>query len=501
MARILAFLRARLAAGPRGGLPVATWFGHALVTAFFCGLVSDFLPPFAYGLFALSLLGALLAIPLLGELGWLLRQDAGEEWAATLPIRPIERRIARTLHLLLLLFGLALASLLPATWLLPSATSLGARLAFPLCGLAFAACLAAALLLLQSLLAGRAEGLLVLVQTLLVVAVVVGLVVGVRHVPLLARTPHLGDAGGGFLWLVPQAWCAAPLAGVEGEPTRAWLPALAGLGALACLALLPPASAPRSGRGEPLLARLLRPLRALATRWWVRPEERAAFDLVYDALPREREVVLRTYPMIGIPLAFLATAALGDPRTGAAGPSGPGADAAREGLLALLFFTAGIYLPVLLTQIPASSSAAARWIQECAPVREGALACGAIKAVAVRFLLPLYAVLGWIAWLQAGPSFVLTVGLPGALSSLLVCQLLYPVCVRERPLSVAPDELRADLDWLGVLGVLALVLTLLSVAVQRFLPVWGLTLLVAGELWASAVAFRRMRTGLVPASR
>ena len=24
-----------------------------------------------------------------------------------------------------------------------------------------------------------------------------------------------GDAGGGFLWLVPQAWCAAPLAGVE----------------------------------------------------------------------------------------------------------------------------------------------------------------------------------------------------------------------------------------------------------------------------------------------
>ena len=65
---------------------------------------------------------------------------------------------------------------------------------------------------------------------------------------------------------------------------------------------------------------------------------------------------------------------------------------------------------------------------------------GTIKALAVRFLLPLYLVLGWIAWMQAGPAFVVGVGLAGALSTLLVCQLLYPVCVRERPLSVPPDE-------------------------------------------------------------
>ncbi len=37
----------------------------------------------------------------------------------------------------------------------------------------------------------------------------------------------------------------------------------------------------------------------------MRKGERGTFDLVWDALPLEREFVLRTYPMFGIPLAFL----------------------------------------------------------------------------------------------------------------------------------------------------------------------------------------------------
>ena len=175
-ARILALLRARLSAGPKGGLPVATWFGHAVIATFFCALVEDFLPPFAFGLFALTLTGALLAIPLLGELGWLLRTDPAEQWVATLPITPFESRMARTLHLCVMLFALALASLLPATFLLPEETLLSTRIAFPFIGLGMATFLAAVLLTLQGLLAGRAEGVLVLIQTVLVISVVVGLV-------------------------------------------------------------------------------------------------------------------------------------------------------------------------------------------------------------------------------------------------------------------------------------------------------------------------------------
>ena len=481
--RVLALLRAYLSSGPRGGLPVATWFGHAVLATFFCALVEDLLPPFAYGVFALTLTCALLAIPLLGELGWLLRRDPAEDWAGTLPVRPIERRLARTLHLLCLLGALALASLLPATVLLPEATTLAARLLFPFLGLGLALFVAAVLLTLQGLFAERFEGLLVLVQTLLVIGVVVGLVSGLKHVSALTLLPHLDDPNGRFLWFVPPAWFAAPLATAEGEPAHLWLPALVATCAALVLVFAPAAPAASSGRRAPLLDRLLRPVRALATRTWVRDEERAGFDLVYDALPRENEVVLRTYPMIGIPLAFLIAATLG-PQDEAT---------TREGLLALLMFTAGIYLPVLLVQVPASHSARARWIHQCSPVTDGALASGAIKAVATRFVLPLYAALSTLAWLQAGLWFAVRTAVPGALCSLLLCQLLYPICVTERPLSVPPDELRADLDWLGLLGGAALVLTVVSMLVERVFPVWAVGLGCIVLLVLSAQLFRALR--------
>ena len=326
-----------------------------------------------------------------------------------------------------------------------------------------------------------------MIQTVLVISVVVGLVSGLQYVSRLASLPHLGDENGSFLWFLPPAWFASPLAMAEGESPRWWLPILVTFASAALLVAAPPAKAGGRGRREPLLAVLLRPFRWLATKAWVRRDERAAFDLVYDALPRENEVVLRTYPMIGIPLAFLVAAALG-PDEGSE---------AREGLFALLMFTAGIYLPVLLMQVPASNSAAARWIHECSPATDGAVATGAIKAVAMRFLLPLYIALGALAWIQAGPIFVLRVAVPGAICSLVVCQVLYQICVTDRPLSVLPDDLRADMDWLGVLGGLAIVLTLVSVVVQRFLEPTGVLLVTASLLVASTVLFRKMRTSYV----
>jgi hypothetical protein len=242
--------------------------------------------------------------------------------------------------------------------------------------------------------------------------------------------------------------------------------------ALAVLALAPmPAAAPR-GRREQLVARLLRPVRALATRLWVRADERAAFDLVYDALPREREVVLRTYPMFGIPLAFLVAAAT---------DSDPSSASQRADLLALLLFTPGIYLPILLTHVPASASHAASWLLACAPIREGAVVVGAVKALAIRFLLPLYLLLGAIAAAQADLALALRLALPGAAISLLVLQRLYGVVVSGAPLSTAPDRVRTDLDWGGVLLVLAVALTFAAVLANRFVPT------VAGGLTATAV--------------
>ena len=93
--RVGILLRARLSAGPRGGLPIAALLAQALIAATFCGMVRDRLPPFAYGVFALSIMAALVAIPLIGELGWLLRRNEAEEFVSALPVRARELRLAR----------------------------------------------------------------------------------------------------------------------------------------------------------------------------------------------------------------------------------------------------------------------------------------------------------------------------------------------------------------------------------------------------------------------
>ena len=77
--------------------------------------------------------------------------------------------------------------------------------------------------------------------------------------------------------------------------------------------------------------------------------------------------------------------------------------------------------------------------------------------------------IGLIAGAFAGPGFVLRLWLPAVLVTLLVLRFLYPRCVTAPPLSTAPDDVRAELDWMGVLAALAIVLTLAAVLANRWI--------------------------------
>lgn len=422
MERVAILLRARLAGDSRGtSLPFAAILSQILIAGFVSLLLRDDLPPFAYALCLLILSAALVAIPLLGDLGYLLRADEASEWVRGLPVRERELHLARTAHLLIAVGVLASGTLVPAALLAPAEMGVGARLAFVGLGLGQVVTVAALLLLVQAVLAGRLEGLFVLFQTLLVMGVVLGLAFGLRRVQDLKGL----EAAAGPLWLIPSSWFAAPLG--SAGPVAGLMALAIALAALAVLFLTPApgAAPPRDGRSS--LEWFLLPARRLAQRVWVRADERAAFDWVYDALPREREVVLRTYPMIGIPFAFLvAGAALDGPK--------------RESLLALLLFAPGIYLPILLAHLPASASHAARWLVEVSPARPGAVASGATKALFVRFLFPLHAILFVLAWIGGSPQLALTLALPGALVSTVVLKLAYQACVADTPLSLPPDE-------------------------------------------------------------
>jgi hypothetical protein len=471
--RVLAICDTRLLSQVGGErVPFAALLAQGSLMGAVCLFVRGDLGPWGYGVFVLSASCALVAMILLGEFGSLLRADSTAEWSECLPASSFERRLGHGLAVLVLLCSLALGVLVPAALLAPEALSLAGRGALLAAGLGQAIFLGAGLLTFQVVLGDRAEALLVLLQTLLVVCAVAGLL----RAPVMAQELALIEAGGSpwptwFNWM-PPIWYASL---VDAAPAGAALPrglyvVLASLAAVLLFVVLSPAQANRGRRSTTLLARILAPARALAARFWVRPRERAVFDLVYDAMPLEREFVLRTYPMVGMPLAFLVA--------GTRGAGGQG----LEDLLALLLFTPAVYLPVLLAHVPVTSSPEARWLMETAPVTENEVRSGAIKALFVRFILPLYLVLGLLACYLAGFSFSLRLCLPAALVSLLSLRLLYPRCVMGAPLSVAPADILVHHDWTGLLITLAAGLTVLALVVQRVLVTPAETLALVGLL-------------------
>ena len=147
--RVVALLRARIGAQREGAsFPVAALMMQGFIAAVLCGLVRGSLPPFAYGVFALSVCGALVALPLLGELSGLLTADEADEWVRTLPASDFEQKLARLLHLLIALATLSLGAALPAAAL--AAFGLPERLLLLGGALAQALFVAALLLAIQS---------------------------------------------------------------------------------------------------------------------------------------------------------------------------------------------------------------------------------------------------------------------------------------------------------------------------------------------------------------
>lgn len=476
--RIAAVFRAGCQASwARGQWPVGPLLIHGSLAALLCGLVRDSLPPFGYASLALALSAATLALPLLGELGWILRADPSAEWIEAQPVKRSELRGARILLIVALLTVLTAASVVPAALLAPEAMGLGARLALVLAALAQSLVVAAALLGLQALTGERAEALLVLLQTLLVAFVIAGLVLVPNVVPF-AREWRTFELAPPIVRALPPAWFASWSAA---DTSSSWWPGLAACaGAVLVLAFAPLPPAPRARRTGTWLAFLLSPVRALATRAWVKRDERASFDLVYDALPLEREFVLRSYPMLGIPMAFLAAGA--GERTGSM----------REALMALLLFTPPIYLPVLLAHVPASASHQARWILDTAPVPRVSIDGGALKAVAVRFLLPLHVLLFVLAWAQIDASFALRLSLPAILFGWIALQQLHPLFARHPPLSLPAQEIEMPMDWTGPFMAVAVGLTFASIAAWAWIrTAWACALACVVLLLLARVLARR----------
>ncbi|MDA1265440.1 MAG: hypothetical protein O2816_10220 [Planctomycetota bacterium] len=449
--RVIALLRAQLAgewyAESGSRLPIAPILFQVTISGVLCGIAGDVLPPYPYAIFALTVPLGLGALALFGELAPLLRSDAAAEWVGALPIRPIELRLARVLVTFVLLGGLALGALLPAVAFAPGAMLWPARIGLLGIGLLQTLGLAAFLLLLQVLCARRAEGVLVLLHTLVFVAVLVGFAAGLSKLGSLAEVTEPT----GVLLALPSTWYAALLPGGPGG--LALTLGLVALGVTAVvLAVAPFPPPPRAQRTGSPLSLLLEPLRRLAARTWVRPRERATFEFVWDALPAERDFVSRAYPLLAVPVAFLLLGADGGSEQG-------------EGLLAIALFAPAIYLPVLLMHVPATGTPEAHWLIDLAPVTRADQDAGARKAIALRFLLPLFLALSVMAYARADLIFALRLAPAAFAATLLLQRVIWPGYVSRPPLSAPPSDLGTVWDDAGSGGMLMIAIGTSLVAI------------------------------------
>lgn len=476
--RVLSLVRAQLSGEVLGErTPFAALALQVVVSGLLCAVVRGDVSGVGYAVFALSIPLALTTVPLLGELAPLLRADPAAEWVGSMPVTRRDQRLARVVTLLAILAMLALASLIPAALLAPSSMGAVDRVMLVGLGVAQTWSVAAALLLLQVVLGRGGDALLVALQTAVFVGVMVGMLVGLRSLPMLAEL----ESFSGWWLALPSAWFAAPFApggpGVAGTIGMAFF----AVGAVVlAFAPFPPAPTARSTRS--VLSVLLSPARRLAEAVWVRDDERGPFAFVYDGLPAERDFVVRTYPLVAAPLLLLLF----------------GADATTtegEGLYALMLFAPAAYLPFVLMHVPTTATPEARWIVDTAPLDPDAEDRGALKAVATRLMLPLYVGIGALVYALARPELAVRLWPVAVVAGMATLRLLWRPGM-ERPLSTrANDLMSAWSEGLGgLLIAVGVAMTLIAVAAWRLVPspAFGWALL-GGAVAVEVLAFGRRR--------
>ena len=456
--RILLLTRVRLQGewfGEKGGsLPIAPLVFQGVIATGILWLVQGDLDVHAHGVVALTLLFVLTMLSLLGELAPLLALDPAEEWVAGLPVTKREVRLSKIAVCLLVSLGMSLSVLVPAMLLAPEGMAWVQRLA--LMGLGFGLVLVstALALLLHSLLQGKRSGLLVLLQAGLFVSLFVLFVGG------LGRADELtgwSDARGGWLAL-PSVWFAGPLAPNPWAPAT-WLALGAGFLAIAGLGGAPFPQKAQAVGTQSVLGTVLAPVYHVARKVWVRPQERPIFDWIYAGLPAEKDFGLRTYPLMAIPFAFLFLGADGQQPEG-------------QGLLAILAFAPLTYLPILLLFVPTTQTPAARVVVDVTPVGKMQEQEGALKAIAIRILIPLYALLAVVVGWVAGWALCLHLIPTAAALTVITLRPLWKHYVEHPPLSTPAQDLggvwRDDLT--GGMFVMAVYSVLAALLTWKFVP-------------------------------
>ena len=122
---------------------------------------------------------------------------------------------------------------------------------------------------------------------------------------------------------------------------------------------------------------------------------------------------------------------------------------------------------MLVTQVPISRSWQAAWLIESAPATTASLQLGAMKALVVRFVVPLYLLFALLTFSLTGAEAILRLTLPAFCVAALAVAHLWPLCVAAPPLSMSPEDFTPPTAWYASLVGWAMGLTILAIFVER----------------------------------
>ncbi len=199
--------------------------------------------------------------------------------------------------------------------------------------------------------------------------------------------------------------------------------------------------------------------------------ERAAFELVYKILGRDRKIKLKIYPAVGYILVFgLVFMIRGNEDFSTLWNNLPN----TQYYFVLIYLTFMIS-QVALYEIPYSDDFKASWFYSSAPVdRPGEILSGMVKAIFTKLFLPIYSVIAALILFVWGISALDDI-LFGLFNNFLILLIIATIGKRILPLTMAPSAKNQTGNFLR--GMLMLLCMALPGGLHYLLSKWPLILM------------------------
>jgi hypothetical protein len=182
---------------------------------------------------------------------------------------------------------------------------------------------------------------------------------------------------------------------------------------------------------------------SLVSRWFSRKgAERMAFLLTYKITSRSRDFKMKVYPSMGYLVVYLVMIFFTNKRISLSDIN-YASSSGKILFISLIYFSSFILI-MACGQIQYSDKFKAAWIYFTTPINEpGMLISGAIRAMVVKFYLPLISTITVLAIIFMGPAIIPNLVL-GCANQLFITALVGYISIRELPFSHAQGQVKAS---------------------------------------------------------